>query len=120
MAITAQFTADFSQFNAAASDAKGNLENLTAAAEGLAIDRQAERAGAALGDLGKQVVSFATDYISAFAEEEAATARLTSALQAQGTASAETTRSRSSNSRLSASTTGFFSAASLMTSEILR
>jgi hypothetical protein len=88
--ISAQFTADFSQYISAAGGATDALGNVKAAAEGIAIDRQAERAGVAIRDLGGKVKDFATEYIGAFADEEAATARLTVALQNAGTASAET------------------------------
>ena len=86
MAISAQFTADFSQFTAAAGEATTALGGVQTAAEGIDINAQAEKAGAAIVDFGRTVQTFASDYISAFAEEEAATARLTSALQASGNA----------------------------------
>lgn len=86
MAISAQFTADFSQFTAAADGAVASLGGVQAAAEGIDINAQAEQAGRAIVDFGRTVQTFASEYISAFAEEEAATARLTSALQASGNA----------------------------------
>ena len=92
MAISAQFTADFTQYTAAAKGAQEALDGVkgSAAGIGVQVEQQAYRAGQALGDFTGKVKAFATDYISAFAEEEAATQRLTSALQAQGTASTET------------------------------
>jgi hypothetical protein len=84
MAITAEFTADFSQFTAAAAGAEDSLANVKAAAEGMAIDHQAEMAGRAIGDLTKKITGFATEYIGAFAEEETATNRLQTALTNSG------------------------------------
>jgi hypothetical protein len=85
-AISAQFTADFSQFTAAADGAVASLGGVQAAAEGIDLNAQAEQAGRAMVDFGRTVQTFASEYITAFAEEEAATARLTSALQASGNA----------------------------------
>jgi hypothetical protein len=86
MAITAEFTADFSQFTAAAAGATDSLANVKAAAEGMAIDHQAEMAGRAIGDLTTKITGLATEYIGAFAEEEAATAKLATALTNSGLA----------------------------------
>jgi hypothetical protein len=90
MAISAQFTADFSQFTTAAEEAKTALGGVQTAAEGIDLNAQAEQAGRAIVDLGRTVTTFASDYIKAFAEEEAATARLTAALQGQGLLTTET------------------------------
>jgi hypothetical protein len=63
MAITAEFTADFSQF-----------------------ESQSQKAGAAIREFAGKVTEFATEYIGAFAAEEEATKRLESALIASGAA----------------------------------
>ena len=86
MAISAEFTADFSQFTSAAQGAQEALTGVTTAADqvGGNVDEQSRKAGQAIRDFGSKVKDFATDYIKAFAEEEAATARLTSALEASG------------------------------------
>lgn len=90
MPISAQFTADFSQFTSAAEGAQQALGGVQTAAEGIDLNAHAERAGAAIVNLAGTVQAFATDYINAFAEEEAATARLTEALRTQGSATADT------------------------------
>lgn len=89
MAISAEFTADFSQFNAAAAEAQTSITNVAVAAESLDVEAQARKAGAAFTTLAGEVTNFAAEYIGAYAEEEAATARLVTALQNQGTASTE-------------------------------
>jgi hypothetical protein len=91
MPITAQFTADFSLFTAAAEGAKAALDDVKGGAEGIGfnVEQQAHIAAAAIGEFGRQVGVVAKDYIGAFAEEEAATQRLTTALRNQGTASTE-------------------------------
>jgi len=91
MPITAQFTADFSLFTAAAEGAKAAIDEVKGGAEGIGfnVEQQAHIAAAAIGEFGTQVSSVAKEYIGAFAEEEAATQRLTTALRNQGTASTD-------------------------------
>lgn len=90
MPISAQFTADFSQFTAAADEAKTALGGVRTAADEVHIEQAAATAGTAIRNLAGEVTTFATDYIKAFAEEEAATGRLTAALRDQGTATTDT------------------------------
>src|SRR5262245_29632740 len=89
MAISAEFTADFSQFNAAAAEAQQALLGVEQQAASMDVEAQARKAGAAFVGLASEVTTFAKEYIGAYAEEEAATTRLVTALQNQGTASAD-------------------------------
>jgi hypothetical protein len=88
MAISAEFTADFSKFTAAADGAKTALGGVTAEAD--KVDQSILKAGEALGrgfvDVGKQVIDSAKVFIEQSAQEEQATAKLVTALQNQGTA----------------------------------
>jgi phage-related minor tail protein len=91
MAISAEFTADFSQYTAAAGEAETALDGVTesAAALGADVALTANLAGEALRDFGGQVVDLASEYLTAFAEEEAATKRLEVALRNAGVASTD-------------------------------
>lgn len=91
MAISAEFTADFSQFTDAAKGAEQAINGVTDASARIGADtpRHAQVVGAALRDVALKAKDFATEYIAAFAEEEAATKRLESAITASGRASAD-------------------------------
>lgn len=86
MPITAQFTADFSQWSGAVAGAQSDLDGLQKSADQVKLEEKAEAAGRAMADFGRQVVDVAGQFIESYAEEEAATARLETALRAQGTA----------------------------------
>jgi hypothetical protein len=90
MAISAEFTADFSQYVAATSDATTALGRLQEAADAATLEKiegQARVAASAVLDFANQAADAASAYIAAYAEEEAATAALSQALTAQGLAS---------------------------------
>lgn len=86
MAVSAEFTADFTQFIGAAKDAEAAITGVvqTSAQIGTDTPRHAQAAGAAIRDFAGKAKDFATEYIAAFAEEEAATNRLKSAITASG------------------------------------
>jgi hypothetical protein len=92
MAIGAQFTADFSAWTASVNAAETQLQGLRGTAETVspALERQAEAAGRQIAQLGRDVTDLASKYIAAYAEEEAATQSLVTALQAQGGATQQT------------------------------
>jgi hypothetical protein len=90
MAISAQFTADFTQWKSAVDAAQGDVDQLRQATEKFtpAVGLLASEVGGQIRAVGADILGLAKDYVSAFAEEEAATAALTAALEATGTASA--------------------------------
>lgn len=92
MAISAQFTADFTQFTGAVDGAKASLQGLEGQAGTItpAMQKASEQLGQDLSKLAGQVKTVATDYVKAYAEEEQATQRLVTALKAQGLASTQT------------------------------
>src|SRR4029434_1542081 len=112
MAITGKFDADFNSFYDAVSKAEGSLKSLatTGQSEIPKLDTELKDVETATTDMGatfeatqkaiaaslsaenirrfvSDVKTAATDFIHAFAEEEAATARLTAALKSTGEAS---------------------------------
>jgi hypothetical protein len=91
MAITAEFTADFTQFIAAAKDGEAAINSVvqTSAQIGADTPRHAQAAGLAIRDFATKTKEFATDYIKAFADEEAATNRLAAAITASGQSAGE-------------------------------
>ena len=89
MAISAEFTADFSQYTAAAGEATAALVELQQTSTAIDVSAQAQAAGTALRSLGTEVVGFASEFVASFAEEEAATKRLEQALRNTGHASTE-------------------------------
>jgi hypothetical protein len=85
MAISAKFEADFSQFTEAVKGAEGSLKALETGAKSVGPAILASLASTELRRFGSDVAQVAKEFIGAFAEEEAATKKLTVALQAQGT-----------------------------------
>lgn len=88
MAISAQFTADFSQWSSAVAGAQADLDGLQKSADQVALEKKAEAAGRSMADFGRQVVDVAGQFIESYAQEQEATTRLEAALRAQGNASA--------------------------------
>jgi hypothetical protein len=85
MAISAKFVADFSQFTTAVQGAERSLQGLETSAKTLGPAILASLASTELRRFATDVQGMAKDFIGAFAEEQAAVSRLTTALQAQGT-----------------------------------
>lgn len=91
MAISAQFTADFSEWKKSVDGAKGDIESLRETTDkfaAVAVQKQAEEFGARLRTLGGDAIRLGSQFVSAYAEEEQATASLSAALEAQGLAGA--------------------------------
>ena len=95
MALSATFVADFSSFMRATQDAVGALQGFKLSAEelgpaadrGLAeTQRQAEQIGRQLHRVGADAVAASQTFIAAFAEEQEAVNRLTTALETTGNA----------------------------------
>ena len=95
MALSATFVADFSSFMTATRDAVAALQGFKLTAEELgpaadrglaATTRQAEQIGRQLHRVGTDAVAASQVFIAAFAEEQDAVNRLTSALEATGQA----------------------------------
>lgn len=84
MAISAKFEADFSQFTAAVKGAEGSLKSLETGAKTLGPAILASLASTEVRRFATDVKNVAAEFIGAFAEEEAAVSRLTTALKAQG------------------------------------
>ena len=93
MAITAQFLADFSQWSGAVAGAKDDLEGLKESAASVTEEQSkaAENLGRGIVDVGRKVADVAGQFIESYAEEEQATNRLHTALEAQGLATDEVT-----------------------------
>lgn len=95
MALSATFVADFSSFMSATRDAVGAMQGFKLSAEelGPAADRglsmtqqQAEQMGRTLRRVGADAVAASQTFIAAFAEEQEAVNRLTTALEMTGNA----------------------------------
>lgn len=88
MPISAEFQADFSQFTAAVKEATSGLATMEGQAKqmDLQIADLGLKAGQAIGQVAKDITAAASSFMASYAEEEAATQRLVTALQAQGTA----------------------------------
>jgi hypothetical protein len=88
MAVNAQFTADFAQFDAAVKGATAGLATMEGQSKTLetSLADLALNTGRAIGNLAKDITAAAGSFLSSYAEEEAATRRLISALEVQGLA----------------------------------
>jgi hypothetical protein len=89
MAISAQFTADFSAWKKSCEDARGDIEKVRETTDkfaSVAVQKQAEEFGSRLRTLGGDAIRMGADFVKAYAEEEQATASLNAALDAQGLA----------------------------------
>lgn len=88
MAISAEFQADFSQFTAAVREATSDLATFEGQTKQIdaSLADLAYKAGQGILSFGKEIAATANIFVSSYAEEEAATQRLASALQGQGLA----------------------------------
>src|SRR5262245_31250609 len=88
MAITAEFTADFNQFNAAVKDATAGLATMEGQTQQLDAQMAdlAVKVGQGFTQIARDLTAAAGTFLDSYSEEEAATQRLVTALQAQGTA----------------------------------
>ena len=96
MALSATLLADFSSFMTATKDAVAAVQGFKESAEELgpaadrglsATEKQAEQIGRQLYRVGQDAVAASQTFIAAFAEEQEAVGRLTTALEATGQAS---------------------------------
>jgi hypothetical protein len=84
MAITAKFDADFTAFKDAVVSAEGTLKTFAGQTASLGTAIATSLASTEIRRFATDVKNVATEFITAFAEEEAAVSRLSTALRAQG------------------------------------
>ena len=84
MPIQAKFEADFTQFRDQVAAATGSLQGMEATSKTVGPAIAAHLAGAEIRRFATEVTGVAKEFIGAFAEEQAAVSRLTTAMKAHG------------------------------------